>query len=470
MMAGAAGFEQSLSPVAHWRMLCGATMLDRTSKPKRSTKSRGSSRLGPERFAQTRVILPEDLPQFEMPTSYAWAFRASLKRGAFGWSGTRKAIERLAEAVGEIERMARTDPALAGEGAVLLLEKLSPAVSGIDSSSGALGAATAAVVERMLPLFVSAPVPRGVREKWLERLFAAIHEDDPPYIESLGEYWGALCASPELAGQWADQLLPGVQQLMAERAKGTYAYLRSATLCFSALFHAGRFDELMAVLALDPKPNWHDQEWAAKVLAARGDVDAAVKLMEGLRSRYAPDVAISGVAEQLLLAAGRVDEAYARYGIQATSANTHIATFRAIAKRYPGVAPSRILGDLIASTPGEEGKWFATAKTLKQYDLALALARRAPVDPKTLVRAARDHVKSQPAFALEVALMALYWMASGVGYELTRADVCGAREHALAAGASMGLGGGVGEQIAKHVAGMGPSAMWVRQCLGLGAG
>ena len=49
--------------------------------------------------------------------SHAWAFRASLRRNAFGWSGTRKAIERLNEAVGEIERVARTDPALAGEGA-----------------------------------------------------------------------------------------------------------------------------------------------------------------------------------------------------------------------------------------------------------------------------------------------------------------------------------------------------------------
>ena len=61
--------------------------------------------------------------------SHAWVFRASLRRNAIGWSGTRKAIERLNEAVGEIERVARTDPALAGEGAVLLLEKLSPAVN-----------------------------------------------------------------------------------------------------------------------------------------------------------------------------------------------------------------------------------------------------------------------------------------------------------------------------------------------------
>ena len=404
-----------------------------------------------------------------MAASHTWAFRAGLRRNAFGWSGTRKAIERLSEAVGEIERVARTDPALAGEGAVLLLEKLSPAVNQIDSSSGALGNATTGVVEKMVPLIAAAPVPRPLREKWLERLVEAIQEDDPPYIESLREHWGALCADPGLASHWADQLLPLVKHVMADRRSGTYAYSNSGTLCYSALFHAGRFDDLLAVLALDPKPYWHDQQWAAKALAARGDVDGAVSLMEGLRSRHAPDMALSAVAEQLLLDAGRVDEAYARYGIQATSANTHIATFRAIAKRYPGVEPSRTLADLIASTPGEEGKWFATAKTLKQYDLALALARRAQVDPKTLVRAARDHVKSQPAFALYVALTALHWMARGAGYELTGADVGSARDHAVAAAEVVGVGAIARVRIANNVAGVGPAAVWVRKCLGFEA-
>jgi hypothetical protein len=71
--------------------------------------------------------------------------------------------------------------------------------------------------------------------------------------------------------------------------KGTYAYTKSGTLCHSAPFHAGRFDDLLAVLALDPKPYWDDQQWVAKALAARGDVDGAIELMEALRSRHAPD-------------------------------------------------------------------------------------------------------------------------------------------------------------------------------------
>ena len=107
--------------------------------------------------------------------------------------------------------------------------------------------ATNGVVEKMVPLIAAAPVPRRVREKWLERLLDAIQEDDPPYIESLGEHWGALCADPGLASQWADQLLPLVRHVMADRRSGTYAYSKSGTLCYSALFHAGRYDDLLAV-------------------------------------------------------------------------------------------------------------------------------------------------------------------------------------------------------------------------------
>ena len=49
---------------------------------------------------------------------------------------------------------------------------------------------------------------------------------------------------------------------------------------------------------------------------------------------------------------------------------------------------SQILNDLIATTPGEEGNWFATAKELRLYELALELANRTPCDLKTLTRAA----------------------------------------------------------------------------------
>ena len=407
-----------------------------------------------------------------MTTRHTWAFRASLRSRAFGWSGTRKAIDRLDAAVGEVVAVTRTDAALAGEGAALLLEKISPAVCEIDSSSGALGNATHSLVETLVPIIAAAPVTAPTRQKWLERLFNAYQEDDPPYIESLGHHWGTLCASPMIASRWADDLLPSVRSAMGDRRRGVHAFTKSGTPCLSALFTAGRFDELTQVLALDPKPFWHDQQWAAKVLAARGDLEGAIRAIEAMRGPYAPDAALSALAEQMLHDDGRSDEAYARYAIGAIFAHTHIATFRAIAKRYPTIAPGRILGDLIAAAPGQEGKWFATAKTLKQYDLALALAQRSGGDPKTLVRAARDHEKTQPAFALGVALAALQWMARGAGYEVTSAEVSAARDHALAAGQNMGqgeqwTGESVTQRVAQCAAGPAPAARWVRQCLGL---
>ncbi|MBL8301375.1 MAG: hypothetical protein JNM26_01235, partial [Ideonella sp.] len=121
----------------------------------------------------------------------------------------------------------------------------------------------------------------------------------------------------------------------------------------------------------------------------------------------------------------------------------------------------------IESTPGEVGKWFATAKTLRQFDLALSLAQRSLVDPKTLVRAARDQVASRPGFALEIALLALYWMAQGHGRDLSAADVLDARQHARAAAERLGNEEQVDGRIAQAVQGTSVSATSIRHILGL---
>ncbi len=65
--------------------------------------------------------------------------------------------------------------------------------------------------------------------------------------------------------------------------------------------------------------------------------------------------------------------------------------------------------------------------------------------------------------------MALYWMASGVGYELTCTDVCDARDHALTAAGALGLCAIASERIAQQVAGPGVSTLWMRKCLGIDA-
>jgi hypothetical protein len=76
-----------------------------------------------------------------------WEFTHRFRRGAFGWKSP-PAIQRVRQAVSEIKTAARHDPALAAEGAVLFLERLSPALEHVDSSSGAIGTAVNHAISR----------------------------------------------------------------------------------------------------------------------------------------------------------------------------------------------------------------------------------------------------------------------------------------------------------------------------------
>ena len=63
--------------------------------------------------------------------SHPWEFTSRFRRHAFGWR-SQPAIQRIHQAVSEIKKIARRDPLLGGEGAVLLLERISPALENVD--------------------------------------------------------------------------------------------------------------------------------------------------------------------------------------------------------------------------------------------------------------------------------------------------------------------------------------------------
>ncbi len=132
------------------------------------------------------------------PAAHKWNFAARFRRNAFGWR-SQPAIARVKEAVAEIKKIARKDPVLAAEGAVLFLEKVSPALAHVDSSSGAIGTAVNNAIDILASIIASAPEDGDRRDKWLERLWKAVEDDDIPYIELLPEYWGGLCATRERA-------------------------------------------------------------------------------------------------------------------------------------------------------------------------------------------------------------------------------------------------------------------------------
>jgi hypothetical protein len=61
------------------------------------------------------------------------------------------------QAVSEIKTVARGDPVLAADGAVTLLERLSPALEHLDSSSGAIGTAVNRAIAELVPIIGGAP-------------------------------------------------------------------------------------------------------------------------------------------------------------------------------------------------------------------------------------------------------------------------------------------------------------------------
>lgn len=393
---------------------------------------------------------------------HQWEFKARFRRHAFGWK-SQPAITRIKQAVAEIKKVAKKEPVLAAEGAITFLERVSPALEHVDSSSGSIGTAVGNAIAELVPIIANAPADLKTRDAWLERLFDAHQADQIPYIERLADHWGELCASTEVASAWADKLV-GITRMALSPDKNLRGHFHGTSACLSALYRAERFDELVDLLRVDAI--WPYKQWAVRAMAASGKKAEALRYAESCRSPWASDYEIDAVCEEILLSSGMIEQAYARYGVRANQGGTYLATFRAVSKKYPHKAASEILADLVKTTPGEEGKWFAAAKDAGLYDEALALASRAPCDPKTLTRAARDYAEKQPAFAVGAGLLALYWLVQGYGYEITSADVWEAYRSTLAAAERQGSGAEVKERICKLVAAEGAGERFVTKVLG----
>jgi len=368
--------------------------------------------------------------------THKWAFRARFRHHGFGWK-SKLPVKRVKEAVSEIKKVARTDEVLAAEGAVLFLEKVSPAIEHVDSSSGSMGTAVNNAVHALAPIIGQAPADPQTRDAWLDRLWEAYQADAMPYLESLGDCWGELCASKEAASRWADELLGPCKETWSGDS-GRFGYFKGTIPCLSALLAAERYTEIVELLDMAPVDMWFYRKYGVKAFSALGKKAEAIRYAEEGRGINDSPAAVAQACEEVLLSSGLVDEAYRRYALQANQATTYLAWFRAIAKKYPHKDPSEILKDLVEHTPGEEGKWFAAAKSAKLFDEAIALANRSPCSPQTLTRAARDFAEKNPPFAAEAGMAALYWLTLGYGYEITGADVWGAYTHTTKAAENAG--------------------------------
>ncbi len=382
------------------------------------------------------IWLKLKMNKMDTETIHKWTFAPRFRRNAFGWR-SQPAMTRIKEAISEIKKAARKDPVMAAEGAVLFLERVSPALAHVDSSSGSIGTAVNNAIDTLVPIISGAPADNAVRDKWLDRLWHAVEEDDIPYLELLPDYWGELCSNSDLATRWADRFIEIVRLSWAP-GSGGHSYFEGTTACLSSLFKAGKNEEILSLLELSPNKYWYYRKWGVKALAAMGKKAEAIRYAEDSRGINEPSGAISEVCEEILLSSGLVSEAYNRYAVEVNQGTTYLSTFRAVAKKYPQKTASEILSDLVASTPGEEGKWFAAAKSAGLYDEAIVLANRTPCDPRTLTRATKEMSATQPGFAVEAGMTALRWLVEGYGYEITAMEVREAYNHTIIAAENQG--------------------------------
>ena len=207
------------------------------------------------------------------PATYHWEFKARFRRNAFGWR-SQPAIQRIKQAVSEIKKMARGDVVLAADGAVMLLERLSPALEKVDSSSGSIGTAVNHAIDDLVPIIANAPADPATRDGWLERLWAALEADEMPYIETLGGFWGELCASKAVSSQWADRLMSRTRSALNPEG-GLDPYFHGSSACLSALYESERYQDIVDILQVDTI--WAYKRWVVRALTAMGKKSDALR-------------------------------------------------------------------------------------------------------------------------------------------------------------------------------------------------
>ena len=366
-----------------------------------------------------------------------WQFKRKFRTNAYGWRASSLAIGRLKEAAAEIRSVAKSDPVAAGDGVVSLMERIWPAFQGIDTSSGALGAAVFRTVNELIPILTVASADHATRGKWLERLFEAVQNDGVEYLAPLEDRWGEIAQYPDLIDEYADRMIGTVRRAWADHQ--TFQHVIGTSICLSCLLEGGRYDELHELLATRRMKSWSSHRFGAEALARQGLWKGAIGFAEAARSANPgfSEMSIDRFCEKLLIDHGRADEAYRRYGLRAASGTTNLSVYRSLVRTYPDRDHRRMLLDLI-ETRGDKGKWFAAAKESRFFDIAIECAAAQGADPSTLVRAARDFCGKEPKFAATVALLALSSLLAGGGYDPSVSEVDDAVKHLLSASRQIG--------------------------------
>lgn len=376
---------------------------------------------------------------------HKWDFTKYFRANAYGWKGTALASKRIKAAVKEIKAVARKEPMIAAEGSVIFIEKCWRAIEHIDSSSGAFSAAVNNALTEVVQIIKDAPLPIAERKKMTERIWESWQEEDYGYYDTLTEQWAELCAEPEVMTYWADSFLPIVQQVFSSDTPGSY--FKGSEPCLSCLFELGRYDEITEILSHRERMLFDYRQYEIKIVAAKGNIDRALQMIDDNLYDSNSTYQAAYLGEEILLKAGRIEEAYKRYGLMLPFRSTGLATLSAIRKKYPRISPQRILNDLLEADPGNERRYFAAARKVGMIELAAEIAEKYDVEPKTLTTACKDYFEKDAELSLKFGLMALQRYADGYGYEPEYSDVRKCYDFVLKAANSAGKTDQVNEKV-----------------------
>ena len=177
-----------------------------------------------------------------------------------------------------------------------------------------------------------------------------------------------------------------------------------------------------------------------QALAAKGQKAEALRYAESCREPLGERPRRSTrTCEEILLSSGLIDEAYARYGVRANRGGTYLATFRAVAKKYPHKAArrdprrsredhARRRGQVVR---GGEGRGPLRRGARAREPHAVRSQRRSRAPRATTPR-------SSPASRSAPGCSALSWLVQGYGYEITSVDVWDAYRATLLAADRLG--------------------------------
>ena len=171
-------------------------------------------------------------------------------------------------------------------------------------------------------------------------------DDGVQYLSPVEERWGEIAVYPELMIEYAERLRVLIRRVWVEEPPG--GHIIGTAICLSCLLEAGRYGDLIELLACARMRWWHWHRFGAEALARQGEWDAAITYADGCRSPQGnDDLWIDRFCEDALIKSGRADEAYHRYGLKAATGPTYLAVYRETVKRYPERDRRQVLLDLI---------------------------------------------------------------------------------------------------------------------------